>query len=300
MPPAPILPSPRRVFLHPPCGARCTPGRLSGGKSLRAAPPSLQRRRCDHAASGRRSRTSDKASYGLLAIRLDPFGGFFFCAAADFADHYDAGGFRVSVEKFDYVKVRGAVDRIAANADAGALADAARRELPHGFISQRAAARDDTDVAFFVNVAGRNTNTATAVRIFTFARRHDARTIRSNQPRLEIAFQCPFHTHHVAHGNAFRDGDNEFESGVRAFENRIRSERRRHENRTRGRARLFHSIGDGVENRHFLAAVLEELTALAGRDTGDDLRAVVNRELRVLGAEAAGDALDENLGIGFD
>ena len=67
-----------------------------------------------------------------------------------------------------------------------------------------------------------------------------------------------------------------------------------------GRAGLFHGFGDGVEDGHFLAAVLEELAALAGRDAGDDLRAVINGELRVPRAEAAGDALDENLGVGFD
>jgi hypothetical protein len=46
--------------------------------------------------------------------------------------------------------------------------------------------------------------------------------------------------------------------------------------------------------------VLKKLAAFAGRDAGDDLRAVINRELRVFRAEAASDALDENFGIGFD
>ena len=109
-----------------------------------------------------------------------------------------------------------------------------------------------------------------------------------------------FHAHHVAHGNAFGDGDDEIKSGVRAFENRVGGEGRRNEHRARGRAGLFHGVGDGVENRHFLAAVFKKLAAFAGRDAGDDLRAVINRELRVLRAEAAGDALDENFGVGFD
>ena len=47
-----------------------------------------------------------------------------------------------------------------------------------------------------------------------------------------------------------------------------------------------------------LCAVLEELAALAGRDAGDDLGAVVERELGVARAEAAGDALDEDAGVG--
>ena len=51
---------------------------------------------------------------------------------------------------------------------------------------------------------------------------------------------------------------------------------------------------------HLVGAVLEELAALAGRDAGDDLGAVVERERGVAGAEVAGDALDENLGFGSD
>ena len=46
--------------------------------------------------------------------------------------------------------------------------------------------------------------------------------------------------------------------------------------------------------------MLEELAAFAGRDAGDDIGTVINRELRMFGAKAAGDALDEDLGIGFN
>jgi hypothetical protein len=46
--------------------------------------------------------------------------------------------------------------------------------------------------------------------------------------------------------------------------------------------------------------VLEELAALAGRDAGDDLRAVIERELGVASAEVTGDALDEDLRGGSD
>ena len=72
------------------------------------------------------------------------------------------------------------------------------------------------------------------------------------------------------------------------------------EHRAGGRAGLFHGFGHGVEDGNLLAAMFKELSAFAGCDAGDDLRAVINRELRVLRAEAAGDALDENFGVGFD
>ena len=49
-----------------------------------------------------------------------------------------------------------------------------------------------------------------------------------------------------------------------------------------------------------MGAVLEELAALARGNAGDNLGAVINRELCVPGAKAAGDALDKDLGIGCD
>ena len=88
--------------------------------------------------------------------------------------------------------------------------------------------------------------------------------------------------------------------GVRAFQNGVRGKRRRHKNRGGRCARLFHRFGNCVENRNALSGVLKDLAAFAGRDAGDDLSAVVNRELRVFRAKAAGDALDEDLGVGFN
>ena len=46
--------------------------------------------------------------------------------------------------------------------------------------------------------------------------------------------------------------------------------------------------------------MFEKLSTFARRDAGDNLRAVVNGKLCVARAEAAGDALDENLGVGLD
>ena len=151
-----------------------------------------------------------------------------------------------------------------------------------------------------MNVAGRDADAAAAVRILAFAGRDDARTVRSDQPGFGVAGQRAFYPDHVAHRNAFGDGHDQLQPRVRAFKNRIGGERRRHEHRAGGRAGLFHGVGHGVKDRHVPAVGLEELAALAGGDAGDDLRAVIERELGVPRAEAAGDALDENLGVGFD
>jgi hypothetical protein len=52
----------------------------------------------------------------------------------------------IRVEQFDGVEKRGADDRIAADADAGGLADAELRKLAHRFIGQRAGARNHAHV----------------------------------------------------------------------------------------------------------------------------------------------------------
>src|SRR5215467_1252723 len=77
-----------------------------------------------HATSGRRGLAADEADHGLLDVLLDVFGGLFFGRAADLADHHDGVGVGVVVEQFDGVALRRADDRIAADADAGRLADA--------------------------------------------------------------------------------------------------------------------------------------------------------------------------------
>ena len=90
----------------------------------------------------------------LLEVRLDPGGGLFLGAAADLADHDHGVGVRIRREQLQRVDVRGADQRIAADADAGGLAHAEPRELVNRFVGQRAALRDDADAPFLADVPG--------------------------------------------------------------------------------------------------------------------------------------------------
>ena len=161
-------------------------------------------------------------------------------------------------------------NRVAADADARALTRISSGELPDGFISQRAAARNDADVPFFVDVTGRDADAAATVGILAFAGRDDAGTIRADEPR-RTALQCALHTNHIAHGNAFSDGNHQFQTSIRAFQNRVGGKGCRNKNGGSRRAGLFHRLGDRVENGDSLSAVLKDLAALAGGDAGDDL-----------------------------
>ena len=92
----------------------------------------------------------------------------FFIAAADLADHDDAFGLRIAFEQFDDVDEIHAAHRIAADADAGALAEADLRGLVHGFVGERAGTRHDAHAAALVDEARHDADLA-------FIRRDDAR-----------------------------------------------------------------------------------------------------------------------------
>src|SRR5205807_1694477 len=118
---------------------------------------------------------------------------------------HQAFRFGVRIEKLDDIKVRRAVHGVATDADTGALADAAGGELPDRFIGQCPAARDDADVALFVDVTGCNADAAAAVRIFAFTGRDDAGAVWADKAGLEIALQGALYADHVADGDALSD-----------------------------------------------------------------------------------------------
>src|SRR5208337_4380741 len=136
-----------------------------------------------HAASGRRSCAGDESRHRLFAVHFDPIGGFFLGAAANLADHDNAVRVRVGIEQFDDIQVRGAVHRVAADTDTGALAGAAGGDLPDRFIGQSPATRDHANVAFLVNVTGGDADAAAAVGILAFAGCDHAGTVRPDKPR---------------------------------------------------------------------------------------------------------------------
>src|SRR6185436_15476998 len=112
---------------------------------------------------------------------------------------------------------------IAADSNTRGLSDSPASQLPHGFVGERAAARNHANISLFVNVPRRNANAATTVRIFSFAGCDQPRTIRPNQARF-ASLHGAFDLYHVVHRNAFRDADDEFETSAHGFENGVGSE----------------------------------------------------------------------------
>src|ERR1019366_2375937 len=252
--------------------------------------------RMAHAAPRRRCRTRNETSDGLPAVDSYPGSGFLLRRTANFTNHYDAVRVRVGVEQLDHVQVRGAVDRVPANADASGLAHAAASELPDGLVGQRAAARYHADVTLLVDVTGRNPNAAATLRIFARAGRDNARTIGPDESR-PAAFRRPLHLHHVVDWDAFGDADHQLQAGFHPFEDRVGRKGRGHKNGRCRRPGLLHGLGHGVEDRNL---VLEQLTALARRNAGDDLGAVSEAQLCVPCAEASSNTLDQDAGLWGD
>ncbi len=172
--------------------------------------------RMTHPAPRRRGRARDEARDRFFTMLTNPFGSFFLSGTTNFTNHNDAGGFRVVVEHLDDVEMRGAVHRVAADADTGGLTDAAAGELPDGFISQSTAARDDAEVALFVNLTGGDADATAAVGIFAGAGSDDAGAVRPDEPGL-FAQHGAFDLHHVVDGNAFGDADSKVQPGIHGF-----------------------------------------------------------------------------------
>ena len=223
-----------------------------------------------------------KPTTGFLKLRLDPGGGFFFGAAADLADHDDGVGVGIVAEQLQRVDVRRADQRIAADADAGRLAQPEPRELVDRLVGQRAALRHDADAAFLADVPGNDAGLG-------LARRDDARAVRADEARRRPRLEERHRAHHVERRNAFGDADDERDAGVGRFHDRVGRKRRRHEDHRRVGAGLLDRVAHGVEDR----PAFVRRAALAGRDAADDGGAVRRRLLRVERAFAAGEALDE-------
>src|SRR4051794_32469682 len=141
--------------------------------------PTHNRAGMAHATSGRSGGPGDKPRDRFLSVLENPFGCFFLRAASDFPDHDDPMRLGVLHEQFYDIEMRGAIDWVAANAHAGALADATTSELPHCFISEGATAGDNADVAFLMDVTRSFSNPAAAIGIFAFPRRDHPGAVRS-------------------------------------------------------------------------------------------------------------------------
>src|SRR5210317_660380 len=241
-----------------------------------------------HAFAGRRGNTGNVGNNRLRDITLYKLCRSLFVRAADFANHDDAVGLRICFEKLEAVDKVHAAHGVAADTDARGLAQAIRRRLVHGFVRQRTRTRYDANAAFLVNKARHDADLA-------FLRRDDSRTVWANQAAL-VFLQRRLDLDHVVDRNPFGNADDQIDTTIGCFEDRISRKRRWHINHADIRA----CSGNGVANRVVYRHAEMLLTATPGRYAGDDLRAILDALFSVEGPLVTGDALAEDLAVFVD
>src|SRR4029079_3889533 len=242
-----------------------------------------------HAATGRGGRACDKSDHRFLVSRFDQeFGAVLFGAAADLADHDDGLGLIVAEEQRQSIDEVRAVDGIAADADAGRLAEPDGGGLRHRLVSEGARARDDADLAGLVDVAGHDADLA-------LAGRDDPGAIGADQPRLR-AIERALHLDHVEHRHAFGDADDQRHARVDRLEDGISGKGRRHINRARVDSGGRHCLFDGVEHRK---AEMRR-SAFARRHAADHLGAIGDGLLGIERALRASEALADDARVLVD
>ena len=158
-------------------------------------------------------------------------------------------------------------DGIATDANAGGLAKPVTGELPDGLVGERAAATNDTDVSGLMNVAGSDADATATARIFACSRCDDARAVWADKACSRTP-ESGLDLDHVAHGDAFGDCDDKFESGIGRLQDCVCREWGRDEYRGCGCAGLLNGFLHAVENRHL---IFKFLTGFTGGDAGDYL-----------------------------
>src|SRR3954447_4605172 len=251
---------------------------LRGGGALRAGD---DRAGVTHGLAGRSREAGDVGQHRLRDELGDVLGGLLLGVAADLAAHHDQLGLAVLLEELDDVDEVRAGDRVAADADDRAVAEAPLRQLVTDLVGQRAGARYQTDVALGEEVRGDDAHVG-------LARRQDAGAVRADEPRGVRALQVRVDPEHVVHRDPLGDRDHQLDPGVGGLEDRVRGERRRHEDHRAVRARLRNAVVEGVEDGH----ALDVLTALTRCHPTDEIGAVGLVVQPVEAALTAGQARD--------
>ncbi|KAJ8554601.1 hypothetical protein ON010_g9882 [Phytophthora cinnamomi] len=203
-----------------------------------------------------------------------PLGRLLLGGSADLAHHDDALGLGVVGEALEAVDEVGAVERVAANADDGGLAEAQGRGLGHGLVGQGARAGHDADLALLVDVAGHDAHLA-------LTGLDDAGAVGADEARLVLVAQVPLDLDHVLLRDALGDGHDQRDLGLDGLNDRRGAERRRHVDDRRVGARLLLGLCHRVEHgqAQILLGIFARRYLLAGEALADDLGVLVDPHL---------------------
>src|SRR5258708_732535 len=239
--------------------------------------------RVSHAPAWWRGLSCYETDDGFRHVLRDELRRLLLIAATDLTHHRNRARVGILLERREAVDEIGAVDRVAADADARALPHAGARQLVDDLVRQRPGAAHDTNVAWRADTAGNDADLA-------LARRDETGTVRAQEAGALLLHEG-IHSRHVQHRHALGDAGDEPDAGAGGFHHRVPPEHRGHVNDGRIRIGGTHRVRHGVEDLHRSA---KGLTAFPGRHAANDLRAVLDHLLRVKAAIAARDALHDD------
>src|SRR5580700_392189 len=254
----------------------------------RPAAPGDDRARVPHALARRRGDAGDVGDDRLADEAADVVGSCLLVAAADLPHQDDAARARIALEQLEHIDEIHAAHRVAADADAGALTESDLGGLKHRLVGERAGARHDAHDALLVDEAGHDPDLALSGSDHAGTVGPDETRRGSRERRLDA--------HHVVDRYALGDAHHQLDAGIRRLEDRVGRARRRHVDHAGGGAGGTHRVPHRIEYRQ--AEVL--LAAAAGRDAADELRAVVERGLRMKGPLPAGEPLTDDPRVAID
>src|ERR671914_366173 len=145
-----------------------------------------------HTSAGRRSDPGDIGHHRFADLGFDIGCGLFLFRAADLADQDNAFGFRVLFKQLKAIDEIHAMDRIAADPHTTTLPQSALGGLMDGLIGERARARDDTDTARLMDIAGHDADLA-------LPGGDDPRTVGSNKPGAGILTEAHAELDRIEH-----------------------------------------------------------------------------------------------------
>src|SRR5690606_26307294 len=161
--------------------------------------------------------TGNIGNHRLGDIGFDKGRSLFFRSTANFTDHDNGFGGGIILEQLENIDKVGTGNRVAADAHTGGLTKTVIRSLLDRFIGQGTGTGNNAHFARQVNMAGHNTD-------FTFAWSDNPWAVGADQTHAQL-ITFDFAVEHIEGGNTFGDTNDEFDTGVRCFENGILAER---------------------------------------------------------------------------
>ena len=237
-----------------------------------------------HALAGRGSEARDEADH-RLGHGLDVLGGNLFVGAADFAAHDDGFCLRIGLKERQNINEARAGHGVAADPDAGSLAEARACQGVDRLVGERAGAGHNADGAGHEH--GRRDDADLRA-----PDGQNAGAVRAEQAGLGIlddidGFDLVFNR------DALGDADDKVNAGIHRFHDAVRRAPRRDKDAGGVRARGVFGFLHGVEDGN----ALNGHPAFAGGDAADDLGAVGDHLRGVELALAPGNALHNDFGV---